>query len=121
LHCPLSKPRALSPPLSHTGSSRVTAISNVIPATSTWLKRAMVNSICSLVSILPYAGRRAEWQCSVNEVAVDYAASWEMAVSSLSFKERGGAASGLLASPILRATKRADLLSTAHFDTREFC
>jgi hypothetical protein len=43
--------------LSHTGSSRVTAISNVIPATSTWPKRAMVNSICSPVSILPYIGR----------------------------------------------------------------
>ena len=38
-------------PLSHRGSSRVTAISNVIPAISTWPKRAMVNSICSLVSI----------------------------------------------------------------------
>jgi hypothetical protein len=37
--------------LPHEASSKATAISNVILAISTWPKRAMVNSICSLVSI----------------------------------------------------------------------
>jgi hypothetical protein len=42
----------------------------VIPAISTWPKRATVNSICSLVSIclIPRQWTRcAEWQRSVNE------------------------------------------------------
>src|SRR5262245_37061291 len=89
-------------PLSHRGSSRVTAIRNVIPAISTWPKRAMVNSICSLVSIclIPRQWTRcAEWQRSVNEsLHVGHAASCEalsVAMGSL-FEERDGAAPGLL-------------------------
>ena len=70
------------------------AISNVIPAISTWLKRAMVNSICSLVSIclIPQQWTRcAEWQRSVNEsLRIGYAASCEalsVAMGSV-FEER---------------------------------
>jgi hypothetical protein len=81
-------------PLSHRGSSRVTAISNVIPAISTWPKRAMVNSICSLVSIclIPQQWTRcSEWQRSVNEsLPVGYVAPCEalsVAMGSV-FEER---------------------------------
>jgi hypothetical protein len=85
----------------------------VIPAISTWPKRAMVNSICSLVSICLIPGqwtRCAEWQRSVNEsLPVGYAASCEalsVAMGSVSFEEKGGAASVLL-SPSNPASHKA--------------
>ena len=63
----------------------------------------MVNSICSLVSIclIPRQWTRCtEWQRSVNEsLPVGYAASCEalsVAMGSVSFEEKGGAASVLL-------------------------
>ena len=63
--------RSCVPAVEHHGaSSKATAISNVIPAISTWPKRAMVNSICSLVSICLIPRQRArcaEWQRCVNE------------------------------------------------------
>ena len=73
----------------------------------------MVNSICSLVSIclIPQQWTRcAEWQRSVNEsLPVDYVAYCEalsVAMGSVSFEEKGGAASVLL-SPTNPASHKA--------------
>ena len=80
----LTRTRRPTAAMSHIDSSRVSAISNVIPAISTWPKTATVNNICSIVSIY-----------------------------LLLLLKRGAAQHlGCRASPILRATKRVDLPST---------
>jgi hypothetical protein len=121
----LTRTRRPTAAMSHIDSSRVSAISNVIAAISTWPKTATVNNICSIVSIylMPRGnggGAQSGSAALMNRCRVGYAASWEalsVAMGSASFEERGGAACGLqsLTNPASHEACRSALNSTFRY------